>query len=70
MIMGKKSIERLMTLPELSEMLGVSIETLYGWRHRGEGPVGYRIGRHVRYRRSAVEEWLETQGDRREHGVW
>ena len=50
MIMGKKSIERLMTLPELSEMLGVPIETLYGWRHRGEGPAGYRIGRHVRYR--------------------
>lgn len=68
--MGEKSIERLMTLPELSEMLRVPIETLYGWRHRGEGPVGYRIGRHVRYRRSAVEEWLETQGDRREHRVW
>ena len=51
MIMGKKSTERLMTLPELAEMLGVPIETLYGWQHRGEGPVGYRIGRHVRYRR-------------------
>jgi excisionase family DNA binding protein len=70
MIMGKKSIERLMTLPELSEMLGVPIETLYGWRHRGDGPVGYRIGRHVRYRRSAVEDWLETQTDRSGHGVW
>jgi excisionase family DNA binding protein len=70
MIMDKILIERLMTLPELSEMLGVPIETLYGWRHRGEGPVGYRIGRHVRYRRAAVEEWLETQADRREHGVW
>ena len=54
MIMGKKSIERLMTLPELSEMLGVPIETLYGWRHRGEGPVGHRIGRHVRYRRAQL----------------
>ena len=30
MIMGKKSTERLMTLPELAEMLGVPIETLYG----------------------------------------
>ena len=28
MIMGKKSIERLMTLPELSAMLGIPIETL------------------------------------------
>jgi excisionase family DNA binding protein len=71
MIMGKKSIERLMTLPELSEMLGIPIETLYGWRHRGEGPVGYRIGRHVRYRRAAVEEWLEMQADRRDQiGGW
>jgi excisionase family DNA binding protein len=70
MITGKKSTERLMTLPELSEMLGVPIETLYGWRHRGEGPVGYRIGRHVRYRRAAVEEWLETQADRRDHTGW
>jgi len=28
MIMDKKSTERLMTLPELAEMLGVPIETL------------------------------------------
>jgi excisionase family DNA binding protein len=70
MITGKKSTEPLMTLPELSEMLGVPIDTLYGWRHRGEGPVGYRIGRHVRYRRTAVEEWLETQADRRDQMGW
>jgi integrase len=42
MITGKKSIERLMTLPELSEMLRIPIETLYGWRHRGEG-TGRRV---------------------------
>jgi excisionase family DNA binding protein len=60
------SSERLMTLGELSEMLGVPVATLYGWRHRGEGPVGYRVGRHVRYRRSAVEAWLESQADQRD----
>jgi excisionase family DNA binding protein len=70
MIMGKKSTERLMTPPELAEMLGVSIETLYGWRHRGEGPVGYRIGRHLRYRRARVEKWLEMQADRRDEMGW
>ena len=32
-------------------------------RCRGEGPPGYRIGRHIRYRRAAVEAWLETQTD-------
>ena len=47
--------ERLMTLAEFAELLGVPVGTLYGWRHQGEGPPWYRIGRHVRYRRSAVE---------------
>jgi excisionase family DNA binding protein len=58
-------LDRLMTITDLSEMLGVPVDTLYGWRHRGEGPEGYRIGRHVRYRRAAVEAWLDTQADRR-----
>jgi excisionase family DNA binding protein len=57
--------ERLMTLLEVSQLLGVPVATLYGWRHRGEGPTGYRIGRHVRYRRAAVEAWIETQADQR-----
>ena len=55
--------ERLMTLTELSELLGVPMSTLYAWRYRGEGPAGYRIGRHVRYRRSVVEAWIEAQAD-------
>lgn len=56
-------VERLLTLVELSEMLGIPVDTLYGWRHRGEGPQGYRIGRHVRYRRATVEAWLEGRRD-------
>ena len=35
-------VERMMSLAELSELLGVPLSTLYGWRHRGEGPPGYR----------------------------
>ncbi len=58
-----KQGEALMTLTDLSEMLGVPVGTLYAWRHRGEGPPGYRVGRHVRYRRSAVEAWLESCAD-------
>lgn len=57
--------EKLMTLVEVAELLGVPVGTLYGWRHRGEGPPGYRIGRHVRYRRSSVEAWIEDQADTR-----
>ena len=54
-----------MSILDLSEMLGIPVETLYGWRHRGEGPQGYRVGRHVRYRRSTVNAWLENQADPR-----
>ena len=56
---------RLMTLNEVSDLLGIPVATLYRWRHRGEGPPGYRIGRHVRYRRAAIEEWIESRADAR-----
>ena len=59
------STERLMSLADLSEMLGIPVNTLYRWRVRGEGPSGYRLGKHVRYQRAAVEAWLETQADQR-----
>ena len=55
--------ERLLSLTDLAEFLSVPVTTLYQWRHRGEGPPGYRIGRHVRYRRAEVEAWLATQTD-------
>ena len=60
--------DRLMTMAEVSDLLGIPVSTLYGWRHRGEGPAGYRIGRHVRYRREAVEAWIETRAYQRP--VW
>ena len=63
--MNEVADERLMTIADLSMMLGVPIDTLYGWRHRGEGPRGYRVGRRPRDRRSSVEAWLEEQADRR-----
>jgi excisionase family DNA binding protein len=49
----------------LSQMLDIPVRTLYRWRYKGDGPVGYRVGRHVRYRREAVEAWLEQQADQR-----
>ena len=45
--------------------LGIPVHTLYRWRYKGDGPTGYRVGRHVRYRREAVEAWLEQQVDQR-----
>jgi excisionase family DNA binding protein len=66
--MSMEASERLMTLTEVADLLGIPVATLYGWRYRGDGPRGYRIGRHVRYRRAAVEAWIETQADHRMAG--
>ena len=60
-----QGIEPLLTITDLSQMLGVPVDTLYGWRHRGLGPRGYRVGRHVRYRRASVEAWLAERLDQR-----
>lgn len=56
--------DKLLTLQEVAEYLGVPPATLYQWRYRGEGPSGYKVGRHVRYRVSDVEAWLEQQSDK------
>ena len=65
MIMTLQAGDKLMSLTDVSEMLGIPVHTLYRWRYKGDGPVGYRVGRHVRYRREAVEAWLEQRADQR-----
>lgn len=49
---------------ELAEELHVPVRSIYAWRHKGTGPKGLRLGRHVRFRRADVEVWLEAQADR------
>jgi len=55
--------EALLSVTELADFLGVPVATIYRWRHQSRGPIGYRIGRHVRYRARDVGKWLETQRD-------
>lgn len=57
--------ESLLTVLEVAEYLAVPVRTIYAWRSRGEGPVGIRVGRHIRYRRSAVEDFLERHTEAR-----
>lgn len=49
-----------MTGQELAELLHVPVNTLHRWRQRGTGPASIKVGRHVRWRRSSVEAWLQT----------
>ena len=57
--------ESLMSATEVAEFLGISVNTLYQLRYRGDSlPRGYRVGGRIKYRRSDVEAWLEQQADR------
>lgn len=45
----------------VASRLKKSKATLKSWRASGQGPAFLRVGRHVRYRPSDVEAWLERQ---------
>jgi excisionase family DNA binding protein len=53
----------LWTTGELADYLGVPVNTIYTWRKTGQGPPGYRVGRHLRFHRDEVEKWLRTRHD-------
>jgi len=55
------SLERLLTVEDLAEYLGVPVATLYAWRYQRQGPPGFRVGRHVRYRWADIEKWISDR---------
>lgn len=56
--------ERLLTLAEVAEYLGVPEKTIYVWRSAGRpAPRGIRVGRHVRFKREDLDRWIEGQSD-------
>ena len=55
---GVHELEPLLTAQELASYLDVPLKTLYSWRYRGEGPPGFRVGRHLRYRWTDIRRWL------------
>jgi excisionase family DNA binding protein len=52
-----------LTVDGLATLLKVPTSTVYAWRYRRTGPRGIRVGKHLRFRRSDVESWLETRAD-------
>ena len=55
----RQKMERLLSVDEVAEFLGIPVATLYQWRHKGAGPAAYRVGRHLRYEPAAVRAWLD-----------
>lgn len=53
---------RLLTVNEVSALLGIKPHTLHTWRSLGkETPLAIRVGGLLRYRESDVLAWVDTQ---------
>jgi len=50
---------------DLATELGVPLRTIYAWRSKGKGPRAATFGKHLRFRRADVEDWIESQMDER-----
>lgn len=52
--------DTLLSPVDVSQITGMSTKALAQFRWRGLGPAYVKVGRLVRYRTSAVEEWLDA----------
>lgn len=52
--------DRLWSVQDVAEFLGIPVQTLYRWRSQGYGPPGSRMGKHVRYVPDDVRRWVES----------
>lgn len=53
--------DRLWSVNDTADFLGVPVGTLYQWRTRGQGPRAFRVGRHLRYDPADIRQWLNEQ---------
>lgn len=58
---GAPLLDSLVAPATLAERLGTTERSLSEWRIKGRGPKFIRVGRSVRYRPEAVDEWLLSQ---------
>ncbi|MFI5959785.1 helix-turn-helix domain-containing protein [Cryptosporangium sp. NPDC051539] len=58
-----EAVDRLMTIDEVCDYLQITIGTARKQRSEGRFVRGYRLGKHLRFRRSAVDKWLEEHAD-------
>ncbi|MCG7631130.1 helix-turn-helix domain-containing protein [Gordonia McavH-238-E] len=59
--MNTNTIPERFTPRTLADYLGVAPQTVYGWSHRGQGPIGYRVGGRKYYDRADVDAWIAAQ---------
>jgi excisionase family DNA binding protein len=54
---------QLLTIEQVAEFLNIPIASVRKMRSLGKFAPGYKVGRHIRWRRSDILEWLESRAD-------
>jgi DNA-binding transcriptional MerR regulator len=55
--------DRLWSVQDVADYLGIPPRTLYNWRTRGIGPHARRVGRYLRYQEHEVRAWFIAQDE-------
>jgi excisionase family DNA binding protein len=55
----KMAVDELLTIDEAAQVLGVSRKTLHNKRSQGRGPLSFRVGHRILYRRSDIDAYFE-----------
>ena len=59
--LSQTELERLLSIDEVADYIGIPKSSLYRWRVSGGGPRAMKVGKHLRFRRSDLEAWLNAQ---------
>jgi predicted DNA-binding transcriptional regulator AlpA len=57
-----------MTPDEVAALTRTTVDTLRWYRYVGKGPRSFKVGRRVRYDRTAVLAWIERERERTASG--
>lgn len=62
-------MDRLLSISETSQFLGISEKTLYRWAALRKGPAWIKIGRSIRYRPEAISAFLAANENKPLEGI-
>ncbi len=62
------NVERLWSLRETADFLGVPVKTLYQMNWKGTAPRSFRVGRYRQYAPADVRAWLEGRASQQRSG--
>jgi excisionase family DNA binding protein len=55
-----KERDSYLTTEEVAALTHTNIDTVRYWRHKGDGPKGFKVGRRVLYSANEVHDWLAS----------